>query len=448
MRTKGQTRFLTWLSRTIDRARNLYTRAIAYWSGGIWADNRKNWRVNTLKTLNLTISSFLNADLQSQACAMTYRTTLAVVPALALVFAIGRGFGFQNLLQDEIMNLFPSQHVALEHALSFVYSYLDQSSEGLFVGIGLVFLLWTLISLISSVENSFNLVFGVKQGRSFWRKITDYTALLLILPVLMICGGGLSIFLSSTLQDFFDIKFMTPVLTILLEVLSWMFTWLFFAGMFVMIPNAKVRLPNALLAGVITGTGFRVLQWLFVTGQLYVTKYNAVYGSFSFLPLMLIWMQLTWVIILTGALLCYTSQTLSFYSFSTQVNAISPKYRRRVTLVVAAVVAQRFAQRKPPYVASELASVTNVPPRLLGDVLDDLIKARILVRAVVDLKHEVYGFQPAVDTDVLTVGYVTQALENLGNSNFIPGFKKQFGIITDAGPDTLLTTLRFNDADK
>lgn len=275
-----------------------------YVTVGVWRDTRRNWKVDTVKTLALSAKSFFNADLQTQACAMTYRTLLAVVPALALLFAIGRGFGLQNVLQDELFRMFPAQHQAVGYAMNFVDSYLSSSSEGIFVGVGLIFLLWTLISLFGNIEDTFNLIWGVKQGRSLGRKITDYTAMLLILPVVMICASGLTILLSSTLQAFLHWTFMSPVITWVLEGVSWVLTWLFFALLYLLMPNTKVKFVNAFIAGVFAGTGFLVLQWLFVTGQLYVSKYNAIYGSFSFLPLMLIWMQLTWVITFAGGVIC------------------------------------------------------------------------------------------------------------------------------------------------
>ncbi|MDE6490837.1 MAG: YihY/virulence factor BrkB family protein, partial [Muribaculaceae bacterium] len=177
-------RLKTWCS---DRWR--------YYSHGVWGDTRSSFKVNMIKTINLSVRSFLSADLQSTACALTYRMLLAIVPALALLFAIGRGFGFQNILTTQLFDYFPSQQKALETAFRFVDAYLAQASEGIFVGIGILFLLWTLISLVSSVEDAFNRIWGVKYGRSFWRKITDYTAIFLILPVLMICSSGLSIFM-------------------------------------------------------------------------------------------------------------------------------------------------------------------------------------------------------------------------------------------------------------
>ncbi|MDE5632200.1 MAG: YihY/virulence factor BrkB family protein, partial [Muribaculaceae bacterium] len=254
----------------IDKAMRLWT----YFNSGIWSDTRRSWWINALRTLNLSINSFLNRDIQSQACAMTYRTTLAVVPALAMLIGIGRGFGIQNVLEEELFRLFPAQHYAIKYGIQFVDSYLKQSSEGIFVGVGIAFLLWPLISLISNMEDTFNLIWGQVPSRSIWRKITDYTAMLLILPVLLICASGISLLLSSTLNSIFHFEFMTPVISILLEVASWIMTWLFFAAIYLLLPNTKVKIKNAMISGVLAGSAFIVLQWLFVSGTLYVTRYN------------------------------------------------------------------------------------------------------------------------------------------------------------------------------
>jgi membrane protein len=408
------------------RARNLTMRVLEYCIDGVWSDTRSTWWINIIKTLNLSVKSFMDTGLQAQACAMTYRTTLALVPCLALIFAIGRGFGLQSVLQDELYTMFPGQGETVAHTMTFVDSYLSQSSEGVFVGVGVVFLLWTLISLLSSIEATFNLVWGIKQGRSFWRKITDYTSMLLILPILMICSSGLSIFLSSTLQQAFDFAFMTPVLKLTFQLASWVFTWLFFAAMFILIPNTKVKITNALIAGVISGTGFRILQWLFVSGQMYVTKYNAIYGSFAFLPLLLIWIQLTWMVVLCGALVCYSSQNIFLYAMSSQVNDISTNYRRKVTVAIATIIVKQFTAQRPALTALEITERTDIPPRLTNDIIDDLTRAGIIVRVVTDEKHETYGYQPALETSKITLGLLYNKLDNSGHSEFIPDFATRF----------------------
>lgn len=413
-------------------------RAIRWWdyvTDGIWRDTRDIWWVNVCKTLSLSIRSFLNADIQSRACAMAFRTMLALVPALALLFAIGRGFGFQGAIERELYNIIPAQEDALAQVMTYVNSYLNQTSEGIFVGVGIAFLLYTMISLLSNVEDSFNIIWNVRHGRSIWRKLSDYTAMMLILPVLMICGGGLTFFVSSSLQSIFHFSFMTPVITFILDCASWLFTWLFFGAAYMLIPNTKVKKTNALIAGVIAGTGFRVLQWLFISGQLYVTRYNAIYGSFAFIPLLLIWMQLTWVITLSGALLCYASQNISRFSFKADIDSISTHYRRQVALAVSAIVVQRFIKGKPAPTEMGISIAYSLPTSLTSDVCDKLVKAHILTQTVIDAKNEIYGLQPAVDPGMITVKYVYDRLDNLGRDNFISGFDENFAGVVSMSND-------------
>lgn len=416
----------TRINQLIDKAKRIYE----YCVRGVWSDTRPDFRVKLIKTVNIVVKSFFSADIQTQACAMTYRTMLAVVPALAMIFAIGRGFGFQDLLQAELYQILPSQKSAISHALEFVDSYLNQASEGLFVGVGLAFLLYSLISLLSSMEASFNLIWNVRQGRSIWRQITDYTAMLLILPLLMICGGGLSMFLSSTLQKVFHFSFMTPIIEVCFEIGSFIFTCLFFAAVFMMIPNAKVKFKNACIAGTLTAVGFLALQWLFVTGQLYVAKYNAIYGSFSFLPLFLLWMQLVWVIIMSGALICYASQNIFLYSFSDKISDISRDYYEKVTIAITAIIAQRFVKGMPPITDQELMSAYGIPSRLVTTITSKLCEGGILSVVVIDEKHNIFGYQPAIDPSKLSINHLRIQLNRMGHHDFIPNFNALFpGVI-------------------
>ena len=143
----------------------------------IWHVTEYKLHIHILKTLNLSVRCFLNEKLQEKASALTFSTILAIVPALAMLFAICKGFGFQHIIQSQLFDYFPAQRNALEYMLGFVDQYLDQMKGGVFVGIGLCFLLWTLISLLSNIEKAFNDIWQVQGGRSFYRKVTDYTSM-------------------------------------------------------------------------------------------------------------------------------------------------------------------------------------------------------------------------------------------------------------------------------
>lgn len=418
-----------WL-RLTDRAASMWN----YCSEGVWEEQSNTLKVRIIKTLNLTVRTFLSSDLQSRACAMTYRTLLAIVPALALLFAIGRGFGFQSTLNDQLYSLFPSQHRAIEMALGFVDSCLAQASEGLFVGVGIVFLLWTVISLLDSVEEAFNSIWSVTIDRSFFRKVTDYLAICIILPILMICSGGLQIFMSKAIQRLLPFDFISPLIEIGLDFMSYIFACLFFAGAYLLIPNARVRFKNALVSGILAAAAFQILQWLFLSGQLYVAKYNAIYGSFSFLPLLLIWMQLSWLITLAGALICYSAQNISGATFGRQVDNISLTYRMRVMLAVLSVILRRFHTSQPPLPPSEIARLYKIPSRLVSRIIDRLMLSGLIVRVAPLGQRDVSAdlpVQPASDINTYTVGYVLDKLTTHGDSDFIPSFDEEFPEISD-----------------
>lgn len=419
----------------MDFITKITNKSITLWKylwSDVWSDTRDNWYIKLIKTLNLTIKSFLNANLQSQAAALTYHTILALVPALAILFAIGRGFGFHNLIETQLFSYIPAQKEALDTVVGFVDAYLAQSSQGIFVGIGIVMLLWTLISLMGNIESSFNSIWGIKQGRSFWRKITDYTAMLLILPILMICSSGLSLFMTSTLQNLFAFEFMSPIISVLLKCASYIFTWLFFAAMFMLIPNTTVKFKNAFIAGVFTGTGFLILQWIFVSGQMYVSKYNAIYGSFSLLPLLLIWLQFTWVIILSGIAICYSSQSIYRFNFSDKINVISDDYRTKITLAIMSIITKHFANNDKSITLDALTEKYDFPPRIAIDIVERLIEANLIVRVIRDNSNDEPGYQPANDINKLTIAFVLNKLNCHGESGFIPKFDTNFKSINSS----------------
>ncbi len=400
---------------------------IQYCIHGVWDDTKSVWSVRTLKIINLSVRSFLDRDLQVRSCALTYNTVLAVVPALAMLFAIARGFGFQNLLQSELFKYFPAQRQALDQALAYVDNYLAQASQGAFIGIGLIFLLWTLISLMSNVEDTFNHIWHVKTKRSLQRKFTDYTALFLLLPVLMVCSAGISIFMSDAVQHVFEGNPLSPMMHRLLAFMPTVISWVIFTAAYYMVPNAKVRFKGALFAGVLCGTLFQVVQWLFVTGQVYVSKYNAIYGSFAFLPLMLVWMQLSWIITLSGVVLTYSWQNFGSFAHLGKVEGASQNYANDMAMAVLAMSAKRFKQREPAMTRGELIHGFNMPGPIVDMMLDRLRRAG-LINAVVATQSgkddpndaDDDAFQPSCDPDDLTVNGVANALTNLGNTHFIP----------------------------
>ena len=419
-----------------EKKKDLFQRImqnIQYCIHGVWDDTKSVWSVKTVKIVNLSVRSFLDRDLQLRSCALTYNTVLAVVPALAMLFAIARGFGFQNIIQSQLFRYFPAQQQALENALAYVENYLAQASQGAFIGIGLIFLLWTLISLMSNVEDTFNHIWHVTTTRSLQRKFTDYTALFLLLPVLMVCSAGISIFMSDAVQHMFGDNLVSPLVHRLLAYMPLVISWIIFTAAYYLIPNTKVRFKGALFAGILCGTLFQAVEWLFVTGQVYVSKYNAIYGSFAFLPLMLVWMQLSWLITLSGVVLTYSWQNFGSFAYLGKAEGVSQTYANQMAIVVLALAAKRFKQHESALTRGELIRDFDMPGPLVDKLMDRLLKAGLINSVVVSKNGaddpkttEDDAFQPSCDPDELTVNGVSNALSDLGNDHFIPKADERF----------------------
>lgn len=389
------------------------------WSG-VWSTSERSRKITFIKVLNLSARSFLDRGLQVRAGSLTYNTLLAIIPALALLFAICRGFGFQNLLQDQLFSYFPTQRKAVETALVFVDKYLSQSSQGIFVGIGILMLLWTLISLLSSIETAFNNIWDIKKDRALYQKVTDYIAICLIIPVLLICSSGASIFMSTVIQTKLNLPFLSEGINILLELSPIVLCWLAFSLSFLLIPNTKVKFKYAMLGGLLSTVGFQIVQWLILSGQIYVTKFNAIYGSFSFLPLLLVWLQLSWLILLTGCAVTYSLQNVFAYNYLGDVSNISYDYKRKVAVVVAAAIAQRFKEGKRALTVPEIANGFELPIRLVTSLIESMHKGKI-VSYVVDEGTD-YGIAPAFDITGFTAGELFKRLDSEGDDDFIPRF--------------------------
>ena len=400
-----------------------------YLTEGVWSDTRNSFWIDIVKTLNLAVSSFLNKNLQQKASALTYSTILAVVPVIAMFFAIGRGFGFQNLLEAEFFKFFPAQKEALSQTFVFVDSYLEQTSEGLFLGIGIVLLLWTVINLMLNVESSFNQVWQIRKGRSLYRKITDYTAIFVIMPILMLLESGFSIFL-ATFKDFDDI--FSPFVVKFADYIPIVISWFVFTAAFMLIPNTKVKFKNAILAGLLSGTAFQILQWLFISGQIYVSKYNAIYGSFAFLPLLIIWIHLTWIITLSGVVLTYSSQNIFSFNFKNHINDISYKYYNEVAIIVMALIIREFKNGNPAISALKISRTYELPIGLVTKIIDNLIDIGLVSTTYDEEGDKVY--QPSIDINLITLKLFQEKLLNEGEQNFLKDFdlkfNKQFALIS------------------
>ena len=409
----------------IERINALLTRTIRFVTYDIWriteneVSGLKELYINTIKTVILAVRGFNSENLQTKASALTYSTLLAIVPLLAVLLGIAKGFGFQEAVQQELFDYFPRQEQELSEAFKFVERYLAQAQGGVIIGVGLILLFYTVINLISSIEDTFNDIWQIQKSRPWHRKISDYLALFLILPVLMTASSGLSIFL-STLQNSFlsSYVFFTPLVEFVLNIAPFVITIMVFTGLYVSLPNTKVKFINGLIAGALAGSAFQFFQFIYISGQIWVNKYNAIYGSFAALPLLLLWLQLSWLICLFGAELAYASQNVKKFSFERDSKNISRRYKDFLTLLIASLIVKRFVNEEKPYTADELSDAYRIPIRITTEILYLLTELHIIIEVNYENDERVVYYQPAVDVNLITVSYLLTKMDEYGSENF------------------------------
>lgn len=435
--------------------------------------------ITVLKIIILSLKEF-NKDLcQLRASALTYFTLLSIVPVLALSFGIAKGFNVDTILRARLLDAFDakiviatnvvsdfdvvtnftkqvdnqkpkmfvtynfvkttnaydrvvpaeatkqeidddefgSQYVILEKVLSFANSALENISGGIIAGIGIALLFWSVIKVLGQVEHSFNAIWGVKKGRSIGRKFSDYLSVMILAPILLVMSNGINVLIKSRLNIVFEHVKILSVFEPALKLISYVTIWILFAFIYVFMPNTKVKFSSAIIAGVVAGTIFNLMQWFYIAFQVGVAKQSAIYGSFAALPLFLVWIQISWIIVLYGSELAFAYQNVDTYEFEPESMKISYSFRKLLGLLTTQTIIQRFVSGDKPLSDSELSKTLDVPVRLMRDILDKLTEAKIICR-VIPLDNKAITYNPAVSVDKLTVGYVLQKIDGYGDDSF------------------------------
>ena len=213
-----------------------------------------------IKIVTLSIKEFTERRVVNKASALTYSTLLAIIPILAILFAIARGFGFATLLEEQFRNGLSSQAQAAETILSFIDSYLSHAKSGVFIGVGLILLFYTVLLLTYNMERTFNSIWQVKKPRSLYRKITDYFSMLLLLPLLTLLSSGISIFMSTFLKNIQEFALLAPIVKFLVRLTPFILTWGMFTALYIFMPNTKVKFRYAVFPGILAGSAFQAFQ--------------------------------------------------------------------------------------------------------------------------------------------------------------------------------------------
>lgn len=339
--------------------------------------------INFFRVVSFTLKNFIGNKGTEKAQSLTYYTILSVVPLLALVFGISKGFGIDQTLRDELQYALSGHAEVYTWLMNFVEGMLENTKGGTIAGFGLAVLFWSVMRLIGSVEEAFNNIWNVKKARSWQRKFTDYFSILLLAPVLIILSSSVTVFLSAKIQQIFDyfsfLEVFRPLVMFGIKLIPYVIVWMAFSVTYLIIPNTRIKLKPALIAGVVAGSSFQLIQWGYLYFQIGVSKYNAIYGSFAALPLFLIWLHLSWQIMLSGAELGYSIENVKGYINSFNKTQLNQRNTKNIFLMVLHAIVYRFDKEEKltdkDYLHQKLELVPNP---IIDKTINDLIQAEII----------------------------------------------------------------------
>ena len=383
-------------------------------------DQLPRWQsplITQVRVLILAFKGFNRDKCQLRAAALTFYSILSLIPILAMVFGIAKGFGFEQKLELLLQEKIASRDMVAQEGVDWIISkaklLLESTRGSLIAGVGLVVLMWAATRVLRHIEAALNDIWEIKNSRPWIRNFTDLLSIMVVAPILFILAQSTTVFITAIIQDLSKGMKLLGHLFLLIKLVPFGLIWLLFTMIYVVVPNTKVNFKSALVAGVIVGTIFQLSQWIFFKSQMGISKYNAIYGSFAFLPLLLIWIQTAWLILLLGAEIAFANQHINRYEFALGSQEVKPSFKKLVTLLITNLLVKNFVEAKSSLTAEEISATLHAPVRLVRQCITDLMNSKI-INEVGKKNSQDTSYQPARSVENLSVSFVLQAIDEHG----------------------------------
>lgn len=377
---------------------------------------REAYLYRLLRVWTITLSEFVKDKCDEKASSLTYYSMLSLVPVVAMAFGIAQSFGLKSYLEAEISNYFSGQDEIINEITKFSDRMISTSGGGIVSGISAVFIIYAVVRLLNYIESAFNDIWATTKGRTLKRKLTDYMAVILLGPILLIISSSSTAYIVTSIEKLTQsielLGVFQPMILFLIRLIPYTLIWFLLFLFYLIFPNTSVKVKPALIAGILAGTVFQITQVAWINGQVFLSRYNDIYGALAALPLFMIWLQLSWTIILFGAEFSFALQNVKNWSYDSKGLLINQKSRRRITLLVMKTVVQKFASKDAAISFEELCDRLFLPRRFINEVVNDLQDAKILLK--VENGEDDNLYVPGMDINKMDVFSVMNALEIRG----------------------------------
>ena len=414
----------------------MISQIVQFFNTGIWEIRSKDLHptkaiaIRYLRIVLLASRGFMRDSCQKTASVLTYYSLLNVVPVVAVAFAMAKGFGLEKLIEKQILQMAEKANWQADittQIISFSHNLLNQAKGGLIAGVGIVLLLWTVISIMGKIEQSLNEIWEVKKPRTLIRKFSDYIAIMVFAPVLMVVSSSATVLVASQVKVVVSkialLGVFSKVIFLLLNLLPYVSIWVLLTMLYLVMPNTKIPVRSAILGGITAGTIAQIVQWIYIKFQIGVSSYGAIYGSFAALPLFLGMLQTSWMIVLFGAEIANSNEHYETFGFHPDYSRMSVSSKKLLMLRIFHLLTKKFSQGEKPLSAYQIAHTLEIPVRLVGQLLHELSDVGLVVETAKGIKSEV-AFQPGRSIENITVKFALDEYEKYGTTK-IPDYQSE-----------------------
>ena len=361
----------------------------------LWDTNLKKvgkFQVLFIRTLRIFYGA--TRDLASglptlRATGLVYTTLLSIVPLLAVSFSVLKGFGAHNQLEPALISLLEPLGEKGTQISEQIISFVDNMQVGVLGSIGLAFLIYTILSLVKKIETAFNDTWRIATTRNIVKRFSNYLSVILLGPVLLFAASGMSASFhsSAVVNKLLSIEPFGSALVLLGTIFPYILTVISFCFIYILVPNTKVRIRSAFYGAVIAAFAWKSVGSLFTAFVVNSTNYTAIYSGFAIMIIFMIWIYLSWLIVLTGASFAYYHQNPERISNKSQVIRLSSRLREKLALTIMQMVANSFHNRQPAWSIQSLAKKTTISEPAIDMIISALLEDNLLVMA-----HENDGY--------------------------------------------------------
>lgn len=389
----------------------------------VWCENLrtmsplKRFVISLFRLLFVMMRELMGGELNLRAMSLVYTTLLSLVPLLAVSFSVLKGFGVHNQIEPILFNfLEPLGEKGLEVGDQII-EFVENVKAGVLGSVGLAFLLYTVVSLIQKVESAFNFVWQVERLRGLSQRFSNYLSVILIGPVLVFSALGItaSVMSIDMVQQLIAMEPFGRLFAIGTKLLPYVLIVAAFTFIYVFIPNTRVKIGAALVGALCGGILWQSTGWAFAAFIASSSKYAAIYSSFAILILLLIWMYLSWLILLVGAQVAYYVQHPQYLVKERVQIVLSNRLKERLGMQILYFVALHHHHNRTPWTLDGLVEKLNIPGEPVHRLLNILIKAGFLVGT----NDEPPAYLPRQDIATLTLTEVLEGIRSAGESQFL-----------------------------